>query len=93
MFFLQPEMGIIYHDTVYKQMEKNVRTLSEEFFSRSPDTRAYIKSLVMTIPTSRVRLSDDYNNTELYNQASPNTKLNMEAYGLVPPNKILTTKK
>ena len=69
-------------------MEKNGRTLSEEFFSRSPKTQAYIKSLVMTIPTSKARLSEDYSYVEFYNQASPNTKTNIEAYGLVPPNMI-----
>jgi len=69
-------------------MEKNGRTLSEEFFSRSPNTQAYIKSMVMTIPTSKARLSHDFSNVEAYNQASPNTKTNMETYGLIPPNMI-----
>jgi hypothetical protein len=77
-------------------MENNGRTLSEEFFSRSPNTQAYIKGMVMTIPTSKARLSNDYSNAESYHQASPNTKMNMETYGLVPPNMIrnqLTEKK
>ena len=69
-------------------MEKKARTLSEEFATRSPFTQAYIKSMVLTIPTSKVRLSHDYANVDMYNQASPNTKTNMETYGLIPPNMI-----
>ena len=69
-------------------MEKNGRTLSEEFFSRSPNTQAYIKSLVMTIPTSKAQIVYGLTNIEMYYQASTTTKTNMETYGLVPPNMI-----
>ncbi len=69
-------------------MENKKRTLSEEFFTRSPNTQAYIKSMVMTIPTSKPRFSHDSASLEMYNQASPTTKTSMEAYGLVPLNII-----
>jgi len=63
------------------------RTLSEDFFSRSPATQYYIKSLVGTIPTSRdspIR----HSNVDVYYAASPNTQRNMVIYGLVPPSMI-----
>ena len=62
------------------------RTLSEEFFSRSPATQSYIKSLVGTIPTSRY--SSTRSNVDVYYAASPNTKRNMVIYGLVPPTML-----
>ena len=69
-----------------KDREKG-RTLSEDFFSRSPATQYYIKSLVGTIPTSRdspIR----HSNVDVYYAASPNTQRNMVIYGLVPPSMI-----
>ena len=62
------------------------RTLSEDFFSRSPATQYYIKSLVGAIPTSRYRHVVE--NIDVYYAASPNTKQNMITYGLVPPTLI-----
>jgi hypothetical protein len=77
---------------IEKMSEKEVnnnkgRTLSEDFFSRSPATQYYIKSLVGTIPTSRdspIR----HSNVDVYYAASPNTKQNMVIYGLVPPTML-----
>jgi hypothetical protein len=63
------------------------RTLSEEFFSRSPATQSYIKSLVGAIPTSRLLLT--HSNIDVYYAASPNTQRNMILYGLVPPSIML----
>jgi hypothetical protein len=60
------------------------RTLSEDFFSRSPATQYYIKSLVGTIPTSRDSFT--CSNVDVYYAASPNTQHNMVIYGLVPPS-------
>lgn len=68
-----------------KEKEKE-RTLSEEFFSRSPFTQSYIKSLVMTIPTSRYNHVPD--NVDKYNESSPDTQHNMIVYGLVPPTML-----
>lgn len=62
------------------------RTLSEDFFSRSPATQYYVKSLVGTIPTSRESLTSS--NVDVYYAASPNTQQNMVIYGLVPPTMI-----
>lgn len=68
-----------------KEKEKE-RTLSEEFFSRSPFTQSYIKSLVMTIPTSKYKHVQD--SVDKYNESSPATQQNMVAYGLVPPTML-----
>lgn len=70
------------------EKEKNKeRTLSDDFFSRSPATQSYIKSLVATIPTSRYRHVVE--NIDVYYAASPNTQRNMILYGLVPPSTLL----
>ena len=69
-------------EKIKKENEKD-RTLSEEFFSRSPFTQSYIKSLVMTIPTSKYKHVPD--NVDKYNESSPSTQRNMVVYGLVPP--------
>ena len=63
------------------------RTLSEDFFSRSPATQSYIKSLVGTIPTSRLLLT--HSNVDVYYAASPNTQQNMVIYGLIPPSILI----
>lgn len=61
-------------------------TLSEEYYSSSPDTQNIIKFLVGSIPTSKPIVES--NNLDVYNASSPNTKTNMEIYGLLPPNLI-----
>ena len=66
------------------------RSLSEEFFSRSPSTQAYIKTMVCTIPTSK--FTSEYTNIDKYNESSPKTKTNMVIFGLVPPNSLLCRK-
>jgi hypothetical protein len=63
------------------------RTLSEDFFSRSPATQSYIKSLVGAIPTSRLLLT--HSNVDVYYAASPNTQQNMVIYGLIPPSILI----
>jgi hypothetical protein len=71
---------------IEKIKKEKERTLSEEFFSRSPFTQSYIKSLVMTIPTSKYKHVHD--NVDKYNESSPSTKQNMVVYGLVPPTML-----
>ena len=65
-------------------------TLSEEYYSSSPDTQNIIKFLVGSIPTSKPIVES--NNLDVYNASSPNTKTNMEIYGLIPPNIIQKNK-
>jgi hypothetical protein len=59
-------------------------TLSEEYYSSSPDTQSIVKTMIGAIPTSKYKI--EYNNLDVYNASSPNTKTNMETYGLIPPN-------
>lgn len=67
------------------------RTLSEEYYSRSPNTQSIIKTMVQTIPTSRSPI--EYTNTDVYYASSPTTRKNMEIYGLVPITMLRQIKK
>lgn len=58
------------------------RTLSEEFFSRSPATQMYVKGITNVNPTSKPQQIET-NNLNEYLSSSPNTKLNMISYGLI----------
>ena len=71
--------------------DKKIRTLSEEFYSRSPGTQILIRDMVLTTPTSK--LKKDYTNTniKIYNQANPDEQRIMEQYGLVATNMVKTT--
>lgn len=59
------------------------RTLSEEYYSRSPNTQSIIKTMVQTIPTSKPYIIEN-TNADIYHASSPTTRANMESYGLVP---------
>ena len=65
-------------------MSGHERTLSEEFFSRSPNTQAYVKSITTTVPTSKARV--EYTNLDEYNKSSPNTRNQMLTHSLLSPN-------
>jgi len=65
-------------------MDKRNRTLSEQYYACSPDTQSIIKTMVGTIPTSNPIVES--NNLDAYNSSSPNTKTNMEIYGLIQPH-------
>jgi hypothetical protein len=64
-------------------MEKK-RTLSDEYYSRSPNTQMIIKTMAQTIPTSKVHMDYSNTNKDVYYASSPRTKSKMEMYGLVP---------
>ena len=65
-------------------MEKRQHTLSEEYYASSPNTQSIVLTMVGSIPTSKYKI--EYNNLDVYNASSPNTKTNMEIYGLIPLN-------
>jgi hypothetical protein len=81
--------------TLYTNMKKSIsvvrRTLSDEYYSRSPNTQSIIKTMVQTIPTSKS--CTEYTNTDVYYASSPTTRSNMETYGLVPLNVLRLTHK
>ena len=58
------------------------RSLSDEYYSRSPNTQYIVKAIAQTIPTSKYKV--EYSSTDVYNTASPTTRNNMEVYGLIP---------
>ena len=68
-----------------------IRSLSEDYYSRSPNTQAIIKNMVGAIPTSSKRI-EEHSNIEEYIKASPATQYNMVAYCLVPHNIALKVK-
>ena len=59
------------------------RSLSDEYYSRSPNTQSIVKTMVQTIPTSKYKA--EYSSADDYNIASPTTRNNMVIYGLIPP--------
>ena len=67
------------------------RTLSDEYYSRSPNTQSIVKTMAQTIPTSKSHI--EYTNTDVYYASSPTTRKNMETYGLVSPTMLLNIKK
>ena len=67
--------------------DMKIRSLSEEFYSRSPNTRLLIKTMVSTSPTSK--FIKEFSNADVYNSASPDEKIMMVQYGLISPNKII----
>ena len=63
------------------------RTISEEFYSRSPNSQAVIKGWSVTTPTSKYK--KEFSNMDKYNDPATTIeeKQFMEKYGLV---KIIT---
>ena len=71
--------------------DKKIRTLSEEFYSRSPGTQILIRDMVSTTPTSKLKRDYTNINIKIYNQANPDEQRIMEQYGLVSPNIVKTS--
>jgi hypothetical protein len=47
-------------------MESRIkRSLSEDYYSRSPNTQLFIKFIIQSIPTSKYKA--EYSNIDLYN--------------------------
>lgn len=65
-----------------------LRTLSEEYYSRSPNSQQLIRAMAATTPTSKY--TQEYTNVDRYND--PNTtneeKQFMLDSGLIDPNKV-----
>lgn len=67
------------------------RSLSEEFYSRSPASRAIIKGFSGTSPTSQYK--KEFSNIDFYTSATPEERKFMIQYGLIPLNKLLNLTK
>ena len=62
------------------------RSLSEDFYSRSPGTQAIIKFYVENTPTSKY--NKEYNNKDKYNESTNEEKKIMIQYGLINTNQL-----
>ena len=67
------------------------RSLSEEFYSRSPASQLIIKSMAGTTPTSKYK--KEFSNIDFYKSATPDERKIMLQYGLIPLNKLLNLTK
>lgn len=78
---------------VYKMEsnQRNSRSLSEEYYSRSPNSRILIMGMTQTIPTSKYK--KEYTNMDEYKNASEEKKQFMIAYQMIPERVILTETK
>ena len=65
-------------------INRKIRTLSEDFYSRSPDTQKMIKFFTNATPTSKrfTEYSKSKVNAERYEAASAVEKQVMEHYGM-----------
>jgi hypothetical protein len=66
-----------------KRANVRIRSLSEDYYSRSPNTQAIIKTMIGTIPTSS-KCIEEHSNIDEFIKASPTAQYNMLAYCLVP---------
>jgi len=67
------------------------RSLSEEFYSRSPASQLIIKSMAGTTPTSKYK--KEISNIDFYKYATPEERKIMIQYGLISLNRALNSKK
>ena len=75
-----------------KDIRKSViRTLSEEYYARSPNSREIIKCMTQTTPTSKFK--KEYSNIDEYNSSTDEKKQFMIKYQMVPASTVFTEKK
>ena len=67
--------------------DNKIRSLSEDFYSRSPGTQAMIKFYVGNTPTSKYK--KEYNNIDKYNESTNEDKLIMLKFGLISPSIVI----
>jgi hypothetical protein len=67
------------------------RSLSEEYYSRSPNSRLIIKSMAQATPTSKSK--KEYTNMDEYTMASDEKKEFMIMYKMIPESVILAETK
>ena len=74
---------------IQKSTENKPRSLSEEFYSRSPNSQLIIKSMACTTPTSKYK--KEFSNMDIYRVATTEEKRIMIQYGLIPLSKIMNS--
>lgn len=75
--------------------KKENRSLSDEFYSRSPNSQLVIKGWTTTTPTSKYKkaATDDASVIEYYKKLDPKQQELMIQYGMLTPRQILLCKK
>ena len=76
--------------------KKENRSLSEEFYSRSPNSQSVIKGWACTTPTSKCKKNgntDDASIIEYYKGLDIQQQQMMIQYGMLTPRQILLCKK
>ncbi len=75
--------------------KKENRSLSEEFYSRSPNSQLVIKGWTSTTPTSNYKkaTTDDASVIEYYKKLDTKQQELMVQYGMLTPRQILLCKK
>ncbi len=68
-----------------------IRTLSEEYYARSPTSRDIIKFMTQTTPTSKFK--KEYTNIDEYNSSTDEKKQFMIKYQMVPDSFVLSRMK
>ena len=67
------------------------RSLSEEFYSRSPASQIIIRDMTGTTPTSKYK--KEFSNIDFYKTATPEERKIMLQYGLITLNRALNLAK
>jgi hypothetical protein len=75
--------------------KKENRSLSDEFYARSPNSQSVIKGWTSTTPTSKYKKAtvDDASIIEYYNNLDPKQQELMIQYGMLNPRQIMLCKK
>ncbi len=67
-----------------------IRTISEDFYSRSPNTQRIVKSITNTTPTSKFK--KEYTLLDKYRESSEEEQKFMLFYGLIQQSQIANLK-
>ncbi len=76
---------------IVKPNDMKIRTISEDFYSRSPNTQRIIKSITTTTPTSKFK--KEYTSLDKYIDSSEDVQKFMLYYGLIQQSQINCLKK
>ena len=71
---------------IVKPIDMKIRTISEDFYSRSPNTQHIIKSITTTTPTSKFK--KEYTLLDKYTESSEEEQKFMLYYGLIQQNQV-----
>ena len=76
-----------YNMDITNKTPRDTRSLSEEYYSRSPNSQLIIKSMTQATPTSRYK--KEYTNADEFRTASDEKKQFMILYQMISESAIL----